>query len=76
MNADLESILVNDLKVPADRLRPEASVEEAGFDSLTIVELSMLLRERLNVNISDVEIKGAATVGKLDRLVERRRRNG
>lgn len=73
MNGDLENILLNDLKLPADRLTIDVSLDEAGFDSLAIVELSVLLGDRLDIDVSDADIKGAATLGQLDRLIQRKR---
>ncbi|WP_455351334.1 acyl carrier protein [Streptomyces sp. SYSU K217416] len=73
MTSDLESILRKELKVPADQLSPDATLDDAGFDSLAIVELSVLLADRLGIVISDAEIKGAATLGQLDLLIEQKR---
>lgn len=73
MTGDLESILRDDLKLPADQLAPEASLDAAGFDSLAIVELSVLLGARYGIDISDTEIKSAATLDQLDLLIQRKR---
>ncbi len=72
MNGALERILLNDLKVPADRMSPDVGLDDAGFDSLAIVELSELLGERFGIDISDDEIKRATTLGELDRLIEQK----
>lgn len=76
MNGDLESILLNDLKLPADRLSPDASLDDAGLDSLAVVELSVLLGDRLGINIREAEIEGASTLKELDLLVEQKRKEG
>ncbi|MEU9719878.1 acyl carrier protein [Streptomyces sp. NPDC047976] len=73
MTGDLTSILVNDLKLPAAQLTDDASLDGAGVDSLAIVELSVLLADRYAIDISDSEIKGAATLGRLDLLIQRKR---
>lgn len=65
-------ILVTHLKLDPQALRPEARLEEAGLDSLALVELSMLLSERSGVEIGEDELSSATTVGALDRLVEER----
>ncbi|GAA2985821.1 acyl carrier protein [Streptomyces fulvorobeus] len=72
MNGELESILLNDLKLPADRLAMDGSLHEAGFDSLAIVELSLLLGDRLGIDVSDSDIREAATIEQLDRLIQRK----
>lgn len=76
MNGALESILLTDLKVPADRLSPDVGLDDAGLDSLAIVELSVLLGERLGIEISDAEIRSAADLSELDRLIEQKRKGG
>ncbi|QIP74721.1 acyl carrier protein [Streptomyces sp. VN1] len=73
MTGDLTSILTDDLKLPADRLTDGASLEHAGFDSLAVVELSVLLADRYGIDISDSDIKDAATLGRLDRLITTKR---
>ena len=72
MTCDLATILRDDLKLPADQLTPDASLDGAGFDSLAIVELSVLLGDRYGIDISDAEIKSAATLDQLDLLVQRK----
>ncbi|QNE75498.1 acyl carrier protein [Streptomyces finlayi] len=69
MTGDLTRILTDDLKLPADRLTDDASLDHAGFDSLAVVELSVLLADRYGIDISDSDIKGAGTLGQLDRLI-------
>lgn len=76
MNGDLESILLNDLKLPADRLSPEAGLDDAGLDSLAVVELSVLLGDRLGINVREAEIEGASTLKELDLLVDQKRKEG
>ncbi|MEU6346267.1 acyl carrier protein [Streptomyces sp. NPDC046977] len=73
MNEDLFTLLTRDLKLPEDRLTPEASLDDAGFDSLAIVELSVLLTEQLGVEVTDTEIKDAGTLTALDNLVAQKR---
>jgi acyl carrier protein len=73
MTGDLIRILIHDLKLPADRLTDDATLEHAGFDSLAVVELSVLLTDRYGIDISDSDIKDAATLGWLDRLITTQR---
>ncbi|MGW5682303.1 acyl carrier protein [Nonomuraea sp. NPDC003754] len=73
MTGDLENILLHDLKLPAERLTPNASLEEAGFDSLAVVELSVLLSHHFGIDVSEDDINSVATVEQLDRLIQRKR---
>ena len=76
MNEELKRILVDELKLEEAALRPEISLESAGFDSLTIVELSMSLFERFGLAISEEDLQSAHSIGEVDRIVEQRRNNG
>ncbi|MEV6826018.1 acyl carrier protein [Amycolatopsis sp. NPDC051102] len=76
MNEDLKRILVDDLKLDESALRPETSLEDAGLDSLTIVELSVNLSERLGLEISEEDLQAAGDVGGIEYLVEQRRAAG
>ncbi|CAL9677645.1 hypothetical protein SUDANB95_07971 (plasmid) [Actinosynnema sp. ALI-1.44] len=69
MNPDLIEILRTDIRVPENLLDPDTSLDDAGVDSLAVVELSVLLTERLGITIADENIARAATLGDLDRLV-------
>ncbi|MEU6406532.1 acyl carrier protein [Streptomyces sp. NPDC046985] len=73
MTGDLVRILTDDLKLPAHRLTDDASLDHAGFDSLAVVELSVLLTDRCGIDISDSDIKDAATLGRLDLLITSKR---
>ncbi|MFJ4428431.1 acyl carrier protein [Streptomyces bobili] len=73
MTGDLAAILREDLKLPANGLAPDTSLDNAGFDSLAIVELSVLLNDRYGIDIDEAEIKNAATLHQLDLLIQRKR---
>ncbi|HEY9327229.1 MAG TPA: acyl carrier protein [Streptomyces sp.] len=73
MTGDLTRILTDDLNLPADRLTDDASLDHAGFDSLAVVELSVLLADRYGIDISDSDINGAATLSQLDLLITTKR---
>lgn len=70
MHIDFEHILCTDLNLSADRLTPDASLDAAGFDSLAIVELSVLLKDRFHIDVTDADIKSAATLEQLDHLIQ------
>ncbi|MFB7836064.1 acyl carrier protein [Streptomyces sp. NPDC056056] len=70
MNSVLKDILVDHLQLDPDRLGPEASLEDAGLDSLAIVELNMLLAERHGTEIGEDRLASVTTVGALTRLID------
>lgn len=70
MNPSLKQILVTDLHLDPQALLPDTSLEDAGVDSLALVELNLLLTERAGVKIGEDTLASATTVGALDRLVE------
>ncbi|CCH32764.1 acyl carrier protein [Actinosynnema sp. NPDC047251] len=76
VDEELVRILVDDLDLDEAAVRPEHSLEDAGLDSLSIVELSVSLSSQLGVEISEEDLVSAATVGDIDRMVAERRGNG
>ncbi|MFG3403820.1 acyl carrier protein [Streptomyces sp. NPDC048142] len=70
MNKDLKEIFVDHLQLDPDNLGPDASLEDAGVDSLAIVELNMLLAERHGTEIGEDRLASVTTVGGLTRLVD------
>lgn len=72
MNQRLKDILVDELNLNPSALLPESRLEDAGLDSLTLVELSVQLQETAGVAIGEDELASASTVGALDRLVAAR----
>ncbi|MET7937549.1 acyl carrier protein [Streptomyces sp. NPDC005322] len=72
MYETLKAIFINDLHLMEEDIRPEATREEAGLDSLAMVELSMMLSKRLGIEVSDDELLEAATVAEIVDLVSQR----
>lgn len=68
----LKTIMIEDLQLNAGQLSPDASREDAGLDSLAIVELSMVLSKRLGIEIADDELLELATVADIAQLIEKR----
>lgn len=68
----LKTILIEDLELDAGEVRPDASREDAGLDSLAIVELSMVLSRRLGIAIPDDELLELDTVADIAELIEQR----
>ena len=53
-------------------MSPDASREDAGLDSLAVVELSMVLSRRLDIDIPDDELLELKTVADIVQLIEQR----
>jgi acyl carrier protein len=65
----LKSILIDDLELTAEDIRPEATLDEAGLDSLAIVDLSIVLNKQYGFEVSDDELMEAATVADIAGLL-------
>lgn len=60
----VKDIIVQQLGVDADKVKPEASfVEDLGADSLDTVELVMAFEEEFGVEIPDEDAEKIRTVG-------------
>lgn len=68
----LKKIFVEDLKIPADLVAPEATLKDIEFDSLALVELTVILERDLGVDIHEDELKELATLADMARLVDER----
>jgi acyl carrier protein len=68
----LKKIMIEDLLLDADDVRPDASREDAGLDSLAVVELSMALNKRFGIHITDEELLELETVADIVRLMGQR----
>lgn len=72
----LKTIMIEDLLLDADDVRPDASREDAGLDSLAVVELSLALSRRLGIHITDEELLELKTVADIARLMGQRNGDG
>jgi acyl carrier protein len=62
----VEDILLEELGVNREQLTPEARlVEDLGADSLTVVEITMMLEDGLEISIPDEKSENVRTVGEL-----------
>ncbi|MFJ5307083.1 acyl carrier protein [Streptomyces sp. NPDC088350] len=67
----LVTTLTGKFEIPADTVRPEASYDDLGLDSLAVVELFLTLQEEWAVPLDDSEATGTLTVGETVDLVEK-----
>lgn len=72
MLEQFKEILSNKLKVSPEAITPEATREDIELDSLAVVELSLLLKSELGLDVSDDDLLEAETVADMVRLMEER----
>jgi len=58
----ITKILLEDLKVWHESIDPNATFAELGFDSLVIVELSLVLDNEFGIALEDGELTGRMTI--------------
>ena len=68
---ELREILIS-LGLPEDEIRPEATREDAGLDSLAVVELALVLRREKGLAVSEDELAATSTVAEVAALVAAR----
>ncbi|WP_457032678.1 acyl carrier protein [Kitasatospora sp. P5_F3] len=60
--------LRTEFEVAAELVRPEAALADLALDSLALVELSLMVEERLGVTVAD--IRPESTLGELAALAD------
>ena len=61
------------LDVPASSLRPDTAFDDLDLDSLVLLELAVLVRNRIGVTVSDLEMAEARTISGAAEIVASRR---
>ncbi|CAM5425681.1 Acyl carrier protein OS=Streptomyces alboniger OX=132473 GN=CP975_22905 PE=4 SV=1 [Streptomyces alboniger] len=72
MLEQLKEILSNKLKVSPEAITPDATKDDIELDSLAVVELSLLLKSELDIDVSDDDLLEADTVADMVELMETR----
>jgi acyl carrier protein len=72
MYVQLKEILTHHAGLPAGPITPEASLAQAGVDSMAVTVLSMTLEDKLGLVIHEDELSKVASVGALADLVANR----
>ncbi|KAB2350374.1 acyl carrier protein [Actinomadura rudentiformis] len=75
MFAELKTLLVQNLKLDERMVMPESLLEDAGIDSLALVELGLLVEQHLGITFTEEELVRTAslTVGQFSDLLAARR---
>jgi acyl carrier protein len=72
MYEDIKNLLVSTFKVPPDEVTPEARLDELELDSLDVVEFAAVIKDRLDVQVSEDELADLMQVGAIADLIESR----
>ncbi len=67
----LKTIMIEDLQLDASAVSPDASREDAGLDSLAMVDLSVALSRR-GIDITDDQLLELKTVADIAQLIKQR----
>ncbi len=71
LNPKIKDIIVEQLGVDAERIKPEASfIDDLGADSLDIVELIMAMEEEFDIEIPDEDAERLKTVNDVVKYLE------
>ena len=66
------TILAGEFSVPADEITPDATFEALGLDSLDVVELTLVLEDKVGVKLGDEDLEHVRTVqDAIDKVKER-----
>ncbi|MEY9947953.1 acyl carrier protein [Kitasatospora sp. GAS1066B] len=68
---ELKNIMVS-LGIPESDIRLDAAREDAGLDSIAVVELALVLRREKGLVVTEEELAAAATVADVAALVAAR----
>lgn len=68
----VKDVLTDWLMIPPELVIPEATPEDAGIDSLTLVELSLAIQKDMGVSIGESELVRARTIGEIADIIEAR----
>ena len=72
IEAKVKDIIVEQLGVNADQVKPEAKmIEDLGADSLDAVELVMAIEEEFGIEVPDEEAEKLVSVGDITSYVEK-----
>ena len=67
----LVDIVLKEKDIPADQLRPETLLADAGIDSLDSLTILFAIEEQFGISIPDTDAKAMKTFGDMIGVVER-----
>lgn len=75
MEERIKEIIADQLGIDVEQIKPESKfVDDLGADSLDVVELIMAFEEEFDVEIPDEDAEKIQTVGDVDQLHQRKRK--
>lgn len=72
MYDEFRQLLETSFRVRPGEVNPKATLEELELDSLDLVELSLVIQDRLGAKVSDDELANLKQVGAIVELIESR----
>jgi acyl carrier protein len=72
MYDDIKNLLVSTFKVPLGEIHPGATLQDLELDSLDVVELAAVIKDRLGAQVSEDELADLEQIGVIAELVESR----
>lgn len=63
LQAQLTEILASEFAIPVEEISADATFEGLGLDSLDLVEVTMIVDERIGVKLEDEDLESITTVG-------------
>ena len=69
MNAELINLFAETFGIAEDRLKPEATLESLGLDSLAVIEFLFQIEDKFGIQIPD-QANPPRTLGEMVQLIE------
>ena len=68
MNTELMQLFAQTFEINEDRLRPEATLESLGLDSLAVIEFLFQIEDKFGIQIPD-QASPPSTLGEMAQLI-------
>ena len=68
----LQEILTQEMQVRPEMLKPGATMDDLGLDSLAVLELLMIIEDAFEISIDDEEASKLTTIGQLADLINQK----
>ena len=69
VDALIGQILEEDFEIESDRIRPEATMESLGLDSLDLVEISQIVEQRYGIRLRGEDATSGSTLSDITDMV-------